>query len=82
MAIELNTKHNPTKTKTVYTRLDFSWYLISALLDGLSSQCRTDDKEFNRLFSELRTYVENKFFSCCDGEITDMFVVAEQTVNN
>lgn len=82
MSIELNTKRvqPDAKKKTVYTRLDMSWYLISAYLDGIKGLCRNDDKEFNRLFNELRDYVEKQFFDSCEGEIADLYVIAEQIV--
>ena len=72
-----------TPQKTVYSKLDLSWYLAGTYLDimrGLGAfSC---DKEFNRLFGELRDYVDKKFFSQCDGDINDIFVVAEQIIKN
>lgn len=84
MSIELNTKqwHKDEDKKTVYTRLDMSWYMISAYLDGVKSLCRNDDKEFNRLFNELRDYVEKRLFDSCEGEIADLYVIAEQIIKS
>lgn len=70
----------PTK-KTVYSKLDFSWYLAGTYLDILRGiGCFSCDKEFNRLFCELRDYVDKKFTMHCVGDINDIFVVAEHII--
>ena len=82
---ESNVKQHKSEatTKIIYNKLDLSWYLAGTYLDimrGLGAfSC---DKEFNRLFGELRDYVDKKFFSQCDGDINDIFVVAEQIIKN
>ncbi len=78
-----NEKTTQTKTpqKIVYSKLDFSWYLAGTYLDILRGigtfSC---DKEFNRLFNELRDYVDKQFTMHCQGDINDIFVIAEQII--
>lgn len=72
-----------TPQKVVYTKLDFSWYLARTYLDimrGIGVFSR--DEEFNRLFTELRDYVNKKLSLPCAGDINDIFVVTEQIIDN
>lgn len=74
-------KQSEPTNKTVYSRLAFSWFLAGTYLDimrGIS--CFSSDAEFNRLFNELRDYVDKKLTLQCVGDINDIFVVAEQTI--
>ena len=78
-----NQKQTETPKKIVYSKLSLSWYLAGIYLDimrglGIFS-C---DKEFKRLFGELRDYVDKQFFLQCEGEINDIFVVAEQIIKS
>ena len=71
-----------SEKKTVYSRLDLTWYLAGAYLDIVRSLGNfAHDKEFNRLFGELREYVDKQFFLQCDGEVSDIYVVAEQKIS-
>lgn len=80
-----NKNEKSTQMKTpqniVYSKHDFSWYLAGTYLDimrGIS--CFSDDKECSRLFNELRDYVDKKISLPCQGDINDIFVIAEQIV--
>ncbi|MDE6029006.1 MAG: hypothetical protein K2F90_01640 [Clostridiales bacterium] len=67
--------------KTVYSRLDISWYMMGAYLDivrSLGNVAR--DEQFNKLFEALREYVDKQFFAQCQGEVSDVFVIAEQSI--
>lgn len=72
-----------TTAKIVYSKLDYTWFLAGTYLDILRGigyfSC---DKEFNRLFCELRDYVDKQFTLHCQGDINDIFVIAEQIINN
>ena len=69
--------------KTVYSRLNISWYMVGAYLDIVRTLGDfSRDAEFNKLFGELREYVDKQFFAQCKGEISDIFVIAEQTLIN
>lgn len=64
-----------------YCKLKLSWYLAGIYLDILRGIVYIScDKEFNRLFGELRDYVERQLLSQFEGEINDIFVVAEQII--
>ncbi|MDE5562688.1 MAG: hypothetical protein K2J01_03985 [Clostridiales bacterium] len=80
---EMNTQRQilDTPQKIVYSKLDFSWYLAGTYLDILRGiGAFSCDKEFSRLFTELRDYVDKRFLSQFEGEINDIFVIAEQII--
>lgn len=72
-----------SEKKTVYSRLDLSWYLAGAYLDVVRALGNfSRDEEFNRLFTELRNYVDKCFFEQCQGEISEIYVIAEQKLSS
>lgn len=72
---------NKSEKKIVYSKLDYCWFLAGTYLDIMHGIGYIfSDDEFNRLFGELRDYVDKKLTMPCVGDINDYFVVAEQIV--
>lgn len=74
-------QQSETTAKIVYSKLNFSWYLAGTYLDIMRGiGCFSSDKKFCGLFNELRDYVDKQLTKHCQGDINDIFVIAEQIV--
>lgn len=79
----LKPQQSGTTTKLVYSKLDYSWFLVGTYLDIMRGiRCISCDKEFSRLFDELRDYVDKKLTMQYEGDINDIFVIAEQIIKS
>ena len=67
------------KHKTVKTRHELHWHIISNYLDNISNfWVAHTDETLKKLLNELQNYVNKKLELNCDGDVIDFFVVVLQ----
>ncbi|MBQ8374714.1 MAG: hypothetical protein IJX98_03945 [Clostridia bacterium] len=70
------------KEKKIQTRKALEWYLASHFLEMFrSTRLLWHDEKFQALFYALLDYANKQIAPTVQGDITDTFVIVEQTVD-
>ncbi|MBQ8374692.1 MAG: hypothetical protein IJX98_03835 [Clostridia bacterium] len=70
------------KEKKIQTRKSLEWYLVSYFLELFrSTGLLWHDEKFQTLFCALLDYANEQIAPTVQGDITDTFVIVEQTVD-
>ena len=64
--------------KIIITKHDLYWHFIELYLEGFCVLNIYADKEFYKLFRQLKEYVNGKIKYCGKGDIVEEYIIAEQ----
>ncbi|MBD5585227.1 MAG: hypothetical protein HDQ88_09095 [Clostridia bacterium] len=71
------------KTKTIKTKQELHWHIISNYLESISNfRVAHTDEKFKKLLNEIQSYVDEKLATDCDGDILEICVVVSQKPEN
>ncbi|MDE6276191.1 MAG: hypothetical protein K2M75_06625 [Clostridia bacterium] len=65
--------------KVIVTKQDLYWHSIEVYLEGFYILNIYADKEFYRLFNQLKEYVNNKLKFNGSGDIVEQYVITKQS---
>lgn len=71
------------KPDIILTKQEIHWHIINDYLNSISGFCVSHkDEKFNKLLSEIQSYVNKKLAPDGNGDIIDIYVLVSQEPDN